>query len=154
MPWDQVVSGAMGAIIASIISGLIALYVARKSSDDAEIRLRAELQQAEVRLRQEFAMESSMEAAVRSLMRKGFALRSFRLIRHHLRGFDDDDLRKILIRSGCICFKVIRDMEYWGLLSENEELLKDRKLMEQKGLRFFDLDDADDEAETDEERAP
>lgn len=154
MPWDQLVSGALGAIVASIISSLIALNVARKSSDDAEIRLRAELQQAEVRLRQEFAMESSLEAAVRSLMTKGFALRSFSLIRHHLRGFDDDELRKTLIRSGCICFKVIRGMEYWGILSENEALLKDRKSMERNGVRFFDLDDTDEDADTDEDGVP
>ena len=102
-----------------------------------------ELNQSEDRLRHEFAMESSLEKAVHALMSKGFALRSFSLIRHHLRGFKDDELKQLLIRSGCICFKVINGKEYWGLLSENEHLLKERKSMERKGLKFFDLNEDD-----------
>ena len=88
-------------------------------------------------------MESSLEHAVRALMSKGFALRSFSLIKHHLRGFEDDELRQLLIRSGCICFKVINDKEFWGLLAENENLLKERASMERHGLEIYDLNDDD-----------
>lgn len=135
----------LATILASLVSALIALVVARRNSDAAEYRLKQELQHSEARLRNEFAMEHTLERAVRTLMEKGFALRSLSLISFHLRGFDDDQLRQLLIRSGCICFKVIRGVEYWGLLEENKHLLKERKALEQHGMEFYDLEDADKE---------
>ena len=141
---EQIIVVIGGGLLTALISALVALVVARWNAAASEARLRLELTQSEERLRHEFAMESSLESAVNALMSKGFALRSFNLIRHHLRGFKDDELRQLLIRSGCICFKVINDKEFWGLLSENENLLKERKSMERHGLKFYDLDEDDD----------
>ncbi len=140
---SQLIAGAVGGVVASFVSAIVAFIVARRNADAAESRLRIELQQAESRLRQEFAMESSLEVAVKTLMSKGYALRSFSLIRFHLRGFDDDTLRQLLIRSGCICFTVIDRVEYWGLLSENEHILMDREARERRGIKIYDLADED-----------
>ena len=130
-------------LIAVVISGLVAFAVAKYNSHASEKKLQFELKQAEERLQQEFSVEYSAEAAIRALMSKGFALRSFNLIKHHIRGFDDSELKKLLLSSGCICFRVIDGKEFWGLLSENEHLLKERESMEVEGLKFFDLEHDD-----------
>ncbi|WP_101757262.1 hypothetical protein [Oceanicoccus sp. KOV_DT_Chl] len=139
----------MGVFISALISALIALIVSRRNSDAAENRFKTELEQAERKLRSEFALEHSLENAIQTLMSKGFALRSFSLIRHHIRGFEDDELKQLLVKSGCICFKVIKGKEYWGLLSENDPLLKERQAMERKGMRFYDLSSEDVESDPD-----
>ncbi len=78
---SQLIAGAVGGVVATLVSAIVAFIVARRNADAAESRLRIELQQAESRLRQEFAMESSLEVAVKTLMSKRYALRSFSLIR-------------------------------------------------------------------------
>jgi hypothetical protein len=78
---SQLIAGAVGGVVATLVSTIVAFIVARRNADAAESRLRIELQQAESRLRQEFAMESSLEVAVKTLMSKRYALRSFSLIR-------------------------------------------------------------------------
>ncbi|MFT6957143.1 MAG: hypothetical protein ACJAYC_002151, partial [Halieaceae bacterium] len=133
-------------IITALISALIALAVARHNSKSSDVKFRAEIDQVELRLRREFAAQTSLEIAIQALMSKGFALRSFPLIRHHIRGFKDDELRRLLISSGCICFQVIKDKEYWGLLTENETLLQNRTRMESKGIKFYDLEDDEQES--------
>ena len=50
-------------------------------------------------------------------------LRSFEIIKHHLKGFEDNDLRQILVRAGGISFKSRSGKELWGLLERNMERL-------------------------------
>ena len=119
------------AVITSLISALIAVYIARKQTEK-------EISLTEQKLRHEYKTEFTVETAVRKLMQKGFALRSFSLIKHHVRGFEDDELKQLLLRSGCICFRVIKGIEYWGLLEENEELLPTRNELEKEGMQFYD----------------
>jgi type III secretory pathway component EscU len=54
-------------LITSLISGLIAIYVAR-------IKIEKEVKLAEDRLRQEYKTEYSVKEAIRQLMRRGFKL--------------------------------------------------------------------------------
>ena len=71
-------------ILPVLISGLVTLLVVRHNTVASEKKLKANLEHAENRLRQEFAVQYSAEAAIKALMKKGFALRSFSLIQHHL----------------------------------------------------------------------
>ena len=118
-------------IVTSLISAFIAIYVMRK-------KLEKEIELSEAKLRHEYKAEFTVELAIQKLMRKGFALRSFSLIRYHIRGFDDDELKRMLLRSGCICFRVIKGVEYWGLLEENEDSLPEREELEKAGMEFPD----------------
>ena len=63
------------------------------------------------------------------LSHKGFTDRSFETLRNHLGGFDDDELRKILVRAGAI--RVMREdgSEWWRLLSRMDEFIE-RKALE------------------------
>jgi len=121
----------IASILASLISAFISVYIARK-------RTEKEVSLAEQKLRHEYKKELTVEIAVRQLMKKGFSLRSFSLIKYHIRGFEDAELKQLLLRSGCICFRVISKVEYWGLLEENQKLLPTRSDLEKEGMKFYD----------------
>jgi hypothetical protein len=117
------------AFAASIVTAIIGYLV-------ASAKLAQEIKLARDKLEQDYKLEYSLERAIRKIMERGFKLRSFSLLRYHVRGLSDDDLRKALIRSGCICFRVIKDVEYWGLLHKNEELLPTKEEQEAAGKKF------------------
>ncbi len=57
------------------------------------------------------------------LNHQGYTDRSFETLKKHLGGFEDDELRKILVRAGAI--RVYREgEEWWRLLSRMEEFLE------------------------------
>ena len=62
------------------------------------------------------------------LSHRGFTDRSFETLRRHLGGFEDDELRKILVRAGAM--RVYRDdgSEWWRLLSRMEEFIERKDL--------------------------
>jgi len=70
---------------------------------------------AERKLKREHRLESMAEAAAASLLRqKPFRMRSFDVIKYHLAGFEDDELRKVLVRCGAIRWRTDSGTEYWG----------------------------------------
>jgi hypothetical protein len=90
---------------------------------DQRERLHAELESQRERLRAELRTEFMAEEALRSLLEHPtWKYRSFDAIRKKVRGFDDDELRRLLIRSGALCFELRADKrEMWGLRSRNED---------------------------------
>lgn len=78
----------------------------------------------EQRLRKTYKLEDRAEEVARALLSvKKWPLRSFKVIRHHLGGFEDAELRKILVRAGAIRFKSKSGEELWGLVERNKNLL-------------------------------
>jgi hypothetical protein len=77
----------------------------------------------ERKLRRENQLEDSAQRVTRALLENDWPLRSFRVIRHHLGGFGEDELRKILVRSGAIRFMSKSGYELWGLLERNRSKL-------------------------------
>jgi len=68
-------------------------------------------------IRREFHLEMRAEALVRRLLRhRRYRYRTFKTIKYHVGGFEDDELRKILVRAGAIRFYDGKKNEIWGLL--------------------------------------
>ena len=69
--------------------------------------------------------EFTAEKAVRELLgsERWSKQRSFKTIKGRLGGFEDDELRKVLVRAGAIRFKGQGDSELWGLMSRNQDNL-------------------------------
>ena len=78
---------------------------------------------AERRLRRDFGLEFAAERVTHDLLQSKWRLRSFQIIKFHLGGFEDADLRKILVRAGAIRFESKSGFEIWGLLARNRDLL-------------------------------
>ena len=71
-------------------------------------------------LRTEFMAE---QVAKKLLESPKWNMRSFEEIKKRLAGFTDDELRKILVRSGAVRFEGEGGKELWGLISKNENSL-------------------------------
>jgi len=68
--------------------------------------------------------QTAEEIARQLLEWKKYPQRKFTTIQHFLKGFDDDELRKILIRAGAVSFDGAENgekIEYWGLIERNKE---------------------------------
>lgn len=78
------------------------------------------------KLREELKLDYSIEAAIHALLSNpNYKKRSLKKIKHHLRGFDDDNaLRQALIRAGAVAFSGQGEEEMWGLISRNTEDFK------------------------------
>ena len=105
----------MTALIAGGVSLVVALLTSWVSSNAAREKLR-----------REFALEYAAEAAVRSLLKqKAWKLRTFDEIKKRLGGFEDDQLRQLLVRSGAVrAYRKSDNAELWGLVTSNPELIE------------------------------
>jgi hypothetical protein len=74
-------------------------------------------------LKEELKLDYSIETAIVHLLENpDYRKRGLKKIKHHLRGFrDDDELRMAMIRAGAVAFGGEGDSELWGLLSRNLE---------------------------------
>jgi hypothetical protein len=78
----------------------------------------------ERKLQKEYQLQDSAQRVANALLSDSkWRLRSFKVIRHHLGGFEDDELRKLLVRAGAIRFKSKSGEELWGLIDRNKDLL-------------------------------
>ncbi len=71
-------------------------------------------------LRTEFMAE---QAAKKLLESPKWTMRNFDEIKKRLAGFEDNELRKILVRSGAVRFEGNDGKELWGLISKNKSSL-------------------------------
>jgi hypothetical protein len=99
------------------------LQEAKGRADAANARAgeAAALAAQEARLRTELRTEFMAEEGIRLLLEhEDWTLRSFEEIKRRIRGFDDAELRKLLVRAGAVAFDRSGDgAEMWGLRARN-----------------------------------
>jgi hypothetical protein len=117
MNWFSVQMNA--AIIAGVVSLNISLIIALVATILTKRKVR-----------QNFKLEFAAEGVAREmLMDRKRPYRTFRVLKYHLGGFTDDELRKILVRAGGIRLTA-GGQEVWGLLSRNHEYLSVEEINE------------------------
>lgn len=129
----------MDTLLAALLAGVISLIAAlwSKTNQDAVLRhqeerlraefamqqtqLRAEAKLQEDRLRAELRTEFMAEEAIRQLLlHPDWNQRSFDEIKRRLKGFEDNELRRLLVRSGAVAFSSDSgEREWWGLRERN-----------------------------------
>jgi len=109
---------AVTALLGAIVGGAISFVLNRQQFDN-------QLKLAREQHRTEFMAEETARAL---LSHKGFTDRSFETLQRHLGGFEDDELRKILVRAGAM--RVYREdgTEWWRLVSRQEEFIEKKEL--------------------------
>jgi len=117
------------AIMVSTVSVVAASRQQRRHLDNQivqqENRLRGDFRLQEDRLRMELRTVFMAEEAIRTLLESDrWQKRSFEEIRKRLGGFEDDDLRQLLVRAGAVRFFGSDDKELWGLRSRNLDELR------------------------------
>lgn len=116
---DALTVTALSTVIAALVAALASMVVARHAAAAAAA---AQFE----KLKREFLLEHQSEQLVRRLLQhQAWSRRSLSAIKRHIRGFDDEALRQILIRAGAIRFSINPnpDKEFWGLVERNEHEL-------------------------------
>ena len=76
----------------------------------------------ERKLKSEFHTEFMAEQAIKSLLEtEKWKKRGFSAIKKRIGGFDDEELRRLLVRAGAVRFEASDDTELWGLISRNKD---------------------------------
>jgi len=118
-----VISAAATVIVANRRAGIDVKIAHAKSSVDRDlVTLRATFDRelAEQKDRLDHKTVFAAERVAHELMMDStWRWRSFKIIKHHLGGFDDDELRKILVQAGAIRVTSKSGEELWGLLDRN-----------------------------------
>jgi len=108
---------ALYALAGTIVGGLISFILQQQ-------RLGHELKLKREESKTEFMAETT---AKHFLSHKSYTDRSFETLQKHLGGFEDDELRKILVRA--VAIRIYRDdgSEWWRLLSRMDEYIQMKK---------------------------
>jgi hypothetical protein len=124
---SEMIAGLFG-LLGVFVGGLISWWLQKdRASTDLEIALEA--------VKTEHMAEKT---AQHFLSHKGYTDRSFNLLRERLGGFEDDELRRILVRAGAIRYTRSNGDEYWRLLSREPEAIAHAK---EKGERTESAED-------------
>jgi len=105
---------AVASLLGAVVGGGITFLLNRQSH---AMQLKA--------LREQFKTDFMAEDTARHFLdHKAYTDRSFDVLQKHLGGFEEDELRKILVRAGAV--RVYRDdgSEWWRLLSRMDEYIE------------------------------
>jgi hypothetical protein len=92
------------SVVTALITGLITFAVQER------------------KLKTELRTEFMAEQAVKSLLEnEKWKKRSLDEIKKRLGGFDDNELRKLLVCAGAVRFEASDGKELWGLISRNRD---------------------------------
>ena len=108
---------ALFTLLGTLIGGLIS-YFLQKQQFEYQLKIKQEENKTE------FIAETT---ARHFLNHQKYTDRSFETLSNHLGGFDEDELRKILVRAGAI--RTFREdgSEWWRLLSRMDEYIEKKK---------------------------
>ena len=106
----EVTAGLFG-LIGVVVGGLISWLIQKdRASTDMRIALEA------------------VKTAQYFLSHKGYTDRSFELLSKRLGGFEEDELRRILVRAGAVRYiRADDNSEWWRLLSRSDEAIAKAK---------------------------
>ncbi|MGD6749803.1 hypothetical protein [Streptomyces sp. BH105] len=133
------VFAAIVAAIAALATGCLTYAAARKkieadtkglitqlghNIEQLERQISANMELQEQRLRTELRTQFMAEEAIRELLNRAQPKRSFEVIKDQVGGFNDNELRQLLVRAGAIRFYGANRKEWWGLRERNWPELK------------------------------
>lgn len=108
---DVAIAAALFSLIGSLIGGLVAFAMQRE-------RIAADIAIAVEAVKTEHMAEKT---ALHYLNHKGYTDRSFQMLSARLGGFEENELRKILVRAGAVRYTRADGSEWWRLLSRVPE---------------------------------
>jgi hypothetical protein len=115
------IAGLFGAVSGAAATYFLGRKQVAAQIDIAQKAASAELSVAREKMRVENRLADASYAAIERLLRQDqWELRSFDAIKKHLPGFEDNELRKMLVAAGAVSFEEEETRrELWGLLDRN-----------------------------------
>jgi hypothetical protein len=108
---------ALFTLMGTIVGGLLS-YLLQRQRFQQELKIKQEENKTE------FVAERTVK---HFLNHKSYTDRSFETLQKHLGGFEDDELRKILVRAGAIRTYRTDGSEWWRLLSRMDEFIEKKE---------------------------
>lgn len=108
---DVAVTAALFSLIGSLV-GALAAFALQRARVAADIAIAIESVKTE---------HMAEKTALHYLNHKGYTDRSFKILAQRLGGFEDNELRKILVRAGAVRYTRADGSEWWRLLSRVPE---------------------------------
>ncbi len=107
-------------VIAALVAGIVSIITAVLSSA-ITLNINNRIHKREYKL--DYQVE---DLVLKFLNHPKWRFRTFKTIKHHIAGFEDNELRKILVRVGALRFTDSENIEIWGLYDRvQDELSKD-----------------------------
>ena len=112
---------AATALITALITAIITFHFQRHKLDIDKERIDIAMKE----LQREHSLSYAAERVANALLSdEQWRLRTFDSLKRHLGGFEDDELRKVLVCSGAVRFFTKKTKtELWGLLERNMDRL-------------------------------
>lgn len=108
---------ALFTLLGTLIGGLITFAINRQ-------QFKHQIKALQEEHKTEFMAETT---ALHFLSHKSYTDRSFDVLVKHLGGFEEDELRKILVRAGAVREYHSDGTEWWYLLSREDERIQNFK---------------------------
>jgi len=111
---STILTSVITAGIVAILSGIITYVIQERS-------LRRQFEIEKQKLEQQFKLEIKTDIALTKFLNHvKFKRRSFKFMSQKLGGFDDDELRRMLVRNGAVRSYGKNNEEWWELLEESK----------------------------------
>ena len=102
-----------------IISGLITYIIQERKLQAEKEKIKEQFQREREKLEEQYKTERRADVALSKFLNHvKFKRRSFSYIREKMGGFEDDELRKMLVRNGAVRVMGDKGIEWWELLNE------------------------------------
>lgn len=152
-----VIAGAVSLIVGAISAVATVIVANRRAGIDVKIAdAKASIDRDLVTLKAAFDKElaeqkdridhktvfAAERVAHELMMDSTWKWRSFKIIKHHLGGFDDNELRKILVQAGAIQVTSKSGEELWGLLDRNRMYIGVERLSQDPQRKAKIIDDS------------
>lgn len=119
--WTSVITSA----IVAIISGLITYIIQERKLQAEKSKIQEQFDLEREKLEEQYKTERRADTALSKFLNHvKFTRRSFSYIREKMGGFEEDELRKMLVRNGAIrsySEKKGKKIEWWELLEQYRE---------------------------------
>ncbi len=108
--------GLAGGVVTTILSLRSERRKVREELAFERTKFEEEIASQRAALKAEFGTEQSAESAIRHFLDiHELPYRTFPMIRHHIGGFENNELRRLLVRSGAVRFMAQDGTELWAL---------------------------------------
>ncbi|WP_436516391.1 hypothetical protein [Ekhidna sp. To15] len=121
---ETVITSIITSGIIALLSGLITYIIQERKLQAEKSKIREQFDLEREKLEEQYKTERSADAALSKFLRHvKFRRRSFSFIKSKMGGFEDEELRRMLIRNGAIRSyekKANKNIEWWELLEQSK----------------------------------
>lgn len=116
---SEIVTGAFG--VGGVLLGGLVAWLLQKDRASADLRIALESVRTE---------HMAARAVRHFLVHKGYTDRSFELLKKRIGGFEEDELRRLLVRAGAVRYFSSDGREWWRLIDQDGDQIAKRQLEE------------------------